>query len=98
MVADPGQKQDVTAKEPGVASQLSDAVTAWKKELLANYKKDGRPFPAGYAEFPFTWLPARDGVAKGNVRRSANAPNCSFFTNWTGKDDRITWDVEIVAD
>jgi arylsulfatase A-like enzyme len=98
MIADPGQKQDVAAKEPGAAAQLSAAVAEWRKELLANYKKDGRPFPAGYPEFPFTWLPARDGVAKGNVRRSANAPNCSFFTNWTTKDDRITWDVEVVTD
>src|SRR5207247_2212877 len=23
------------------------------------------------------------------------APNCSFFTNWTSANDRITWDVEI---
>jgi hypothetical protein len=40
-------------------------------------------------------LPARDGVGSGNIERSANAPNCSYFTNWTAKDDRITWDVEI---
>jgi len=40
-------------------------------------------------------LPARDGVAHGNVKRSANAPNCSYFVNWTSTDDRITWDVDI---
>jgi hypothetical protein len=29
------------------------------------------------------------------VRRSARAPNCSYFTNWTTTDDRITWNVEV---
>ena len=27
--------------------------------------------------------------------RSANAPNCSYFTNWTSLEDSITWDVEV---
>jgi len=40
-------------------------------------------------------LPARDGVPHGNIRRSANAPNCSFFTNWLSVDDAITWDIEV---
>ena len=31
----------------------------------------------------------------GGVKRSDTAPNCSFFTNWTSPDDRITWDVEV---
>jgi hypothetical protein len=31
------------------------------------------------------------------VRRSARAPNCSYFTNWTSPDDRITWDVEVAT-
>ena len=29
------------------------------------------------------------------MKRSARAPNCSFFTNWTTTDDRITWDIEV---
>ena len=56
---------------------------------------DDRPFTVGYPQFPITQLPARDGVPHGNVQRSAKAPNCSFFTNWTSTDDRITWDVEV---
>jgi hypothetical protein len=46
---------------------------------------------------PLTNLPARDGVPHGNVRRSATAPNCSFFQNWTSTQDRITWDVEVAT-
>jgi arylsulfatase A-like enzyme len=99
MVADPGQKEDVARKQAGVAKRLVDAVAAWRKDVLAGWtKKDDRPFPVGYAEFPITTLPARDGVPHGNVRRSARAPNCSFFTHWATTDDKMTWDVEVATD
>ena len=58
---------------------------------------DDRPFRSAIAEFPITQLPARDGVPHGNVRRSAGAPNCSYFTNWTSTDDSITWDIEVAT-
>ena len=56
---------------------------------------DNRPYPVGYREFPRTPLPARDGVPHGEVKRSANAPNSSYFTNWTKPDDSMTWDIEV---
>ena len=58
---------------------------------------DERPFPVGYAEFPWSPLPARDGVPGGKIHRSAKAPNCSYFTNWRTTDDKITWDIAVVA-
>src|SRR5213076_2397536 len=60
-------------------------------------KSDERPFPVGYAEMPRAVLPARDGVPHGGVKRSAPAPNCSFFTGWTKRDDSMTWQVEVKA-
>jgi hypothetical protein len=42
-----------------------------------------------------TPLPARDGVPWGNVKRSASAPNSSYFTNWKAPADKITWDIEV---
>ncbi len=56
---------------------------------------DDRPFTVGYTEFPITPLPARDAVPHGTLKRSANAPNSSYFVNWTSLDDSITWDVEV---
>lgn len=97
MVADPGQDHDISKDKPQVAAKLSEAVGRWKQEVLPKLPKDDRPFPVGYAEFPTTILPARDGVPHGNIRRSANAPNCSFFTNWTSADDKITWDIEVAS-
>jgi hypothetical protein len=95
MVRDPGQAKDLARERPDVATRLTQAVARWKEELLTDLKTDDRPFPVGYAEFPTTTLPARDGIPHGQVRRSANAPNCSFFTNWTSTQDEMTWDVEV---
>ncbi len=94
MVADPGQATDIAGKQPDVAARLRQAVAAWRKEVLPK-GPDERPFPVGYLQFPMTPLPARDGVPHGNVQRSAGAPNCSYFVNWTSPDDRMTWDIEV---
>jgi arylsulfatase A-like enzyme len=100
MVQDPGQTRDVSRDHPELAARLTKAVKAWRQELLPQIKRgdaDDRPFPVGYRDFRITTLPARDGVPHGNVMRSAKAPNCSFFTNWSSTEDRITWDVEVAT-
>lgn len=95
MVADPEQKTDIAKTEPQTAGKLAKAVRDYRVEILKDFRNDSRPFPVGYAEFPIAQLPARDGAPSGGIKRSANAPNCSYFTNWTKSDDAITWKVEI---
>lgn len=97
LTRDPGQQHDISRDEPTEAGRLAEAVARWRREVLSALGKDDRPFPVGYREFPWTPLPARDGVPHGNVRRSAPAPNCSFFTHWTSPDDRITWDIDVAT-
>ena len=97
MVADPGQQRDVAKETPAMAKKLREAREAWRKEVLAGPKQDPRPFAVGHRAFPVTQLPARDGVPHGNVKRSASAPNCSFFKDWTSRDDSITWDIEVAT-
>jgi len=94
MSADPGQTTDVAPQRLDVAKRLRQAAADWRKEVLPT-DKDDRPFPVGYMEFPMTPLPARDGVPHGGVRRSAGAPNCSYFVNWKSKDDTMTWDIDV---
>jgi arylsulfatase A-like enzyme len=91
---DPGQTQDLQRKLPQVAKRLSEAVAQFRTEVLPA-GPDERPFPVGYPEFPVTYLPARDGVASGAIKRSSPHPNCSFFTSWTNSADFITWDIEV---
>jgi arylsulfatase A-like enzyme len=97
MTSDPGQDRDISKDKPQVAARLRKAVARWRDEALPKSPKDGRPFPVGYDKFPTTFLPARDGVPHGNIRRSAKAPNCSYFTNWVSADDKITWDIEVAS-
>ncbi len=97
MQADPGQDKDIAQQQPEVTTRLAKSLGEWKQALLPGLKNDQRPFTVGYPEFPLTQLPARDGVPHGNIRRSASAPNCSFFRNWTSTEDRITWDVEVAT-
>ncbi len=92
---DPSQTQEVSDRWPHVARLLRRAAQRWRQEVLPPpASKDHRPFPVGGAQI--TWLPARDGKPHGNIRRSAPAPNCSYFTHWTSTEDFISWDVEVL--
>jgi arylsulfatase A-like enzyme len=96
MVEDPRQTKNIAADHSQVAKRLNEEVARWKRDVLGELPPvDDRPFTVGFAAFPRTVLPARDGVPHGGVKRSAAAPNCSFFTQWTKPDDRITWQVEV---
>ncbi len=92
MTKDPGQRRDIAKQEKQVAERLRKAVAQWRKSTLPGLRSD-RPFTVGYVKD--TRLPARDGVPHGNVRRSAGAPNCSFFTNWKTTKDSMTWDIKV---
>jgi arylsulfatase A-like enzyme len=93
MTIDPGQSRDIAREKPETAARLREAVAEWGREMLPLVGADERPFPVGYSKT--TLLPARDGIPEGGIQRSAKPPNCSFFTHWTSKDDRMTWDIEI---
>ncbi len=95
MVADPCQDRDISGEKPELAASLRKAVTEWEEQVLPSIAEDDRPFPIGFDDH-LTILPARDGVSEGKVQRSAKAPNCSYFTNWSSTEDRITWDVEVL--
>jgi len=98
MEKDPNQKHDVSAENHAVAEELRTAMSDWRRDVLGPARvQDARPLPVGYREFPITPLPARDGVSHGTVRRSATAPNSSYFVNWTTKEDSITWDIEVAT-
>ena len=96
------------AKGAVISSGISvDQMIASKVGEVRNNKKgkarggfvvpDDRPYPVGYREFPWTPLPARDGIPHGGVKRSSGAPNSSYFVNWRTTEDRITWDVEVAT-
>ena len=93
---DPGQRRDISREHPEVARKLRAAVADWKSEMLPGLQDDNRPFMIGHPDYRFTQIPARDGTAHGDIKRSNRFPNCSYFLNWTSPDDRITWDAEVL--
>lgn len=109
MIADPGQTTPVNKEQPTLAAELTAAVKAWRKEMFGatpvpakgDKKKGGgnavdpRPVTVGYREFPITMLPARDGEPLGGVKRSSNAPNCSYFVDWTSKEGSMVWLLDV---
>ncbi|MBL9200922.1 MAG: arylsulfatase [Opitutaceae bacterium] len=97
LAADAAKHADSTAK-----AGVTEAANARGKKksggAAAILPPDSRPYTVGYPEFPAAFLPARDGVAHGPaVKRSSNAPNSSYFVNWTSLDDRITWDIAVAT-
>jgi arylsulfatase A-like enzyme len=95
MEMDPGQKQDVSAEHSDETQRLKKAVAGWREDMPASNSEISRPFPVGYREAPVTFLPARDGIAYGNIKRSNRYPNDSFFTSWTDTQDSISWYIEV---
>lgn len=97
MIEDPGQTVDISAQKPEIAQQLSLAKEKWEREVLSELPERGsRPFPIGHPDYSFTQIPARDGIAHGNIERSNKFPNCSFFGNWTSTADSISWEAEVL--
>ena len=97
MVEDPGQRTDISKTKPDVTTRLREQVARWKKTAMAELGKDTRPFVVGHPDFEWTQIPARDATAHGGLKRSNRFPNCSYFTNWTKLDDKLTWQVEAGA-
>jgi arylsulfatase A-like enzyme len=88
-------RKDVLGESNTARSAEKSGGNPQKKKAGGGNALDPRPIPVGYPEFPITMLPARDGEPIGTVRRSSGAPNCSYFVNWTSRDDRMVWKLRV---
>ena len=99
MEKDIGQTKDLSNQLPQLADSLRQLKRDWLHEVKPKSKEtEDRPFTLGHPDYVYTQIPARDGVAHGNIERSNRHPNCTFFTNWKSTKDSISWDVEVLAD
>ena len=98
MLLDPYQTKDVKNSLPEVHLALVQKKEALKSDVMDESWKSDRPFTIGHADYENYLLPARDADFTGGITRSARAPNCSFLTTWTSKDDYIYYDVVVEAD
>ena len=98
MTVDRAQLNDLSEELPDILDTLVAAKQSWLSEMAETpIKESKRLFPLGHPDFKITQLPARDGVAHGNIKRSSKHPNDSYFTNWTSVDDFISWDIDVLA-
>jgi arylsulfatase A-like enzyme len=97
MTADPGQQTDISKAKPDTAEFLGKQVERWKRNVMSELGEDTRPFVVGHPDFAWTQIPARDAHAHGGLKRSNRFPNCSYFTNWTKLDDKLTWEADVGA-
>ncbi|MEN8116212.1 MAG: arylsulfatase [Bacteroidota bacterium] len=97
MENDPGQLKNIASDNPDIVEKLTQTLEGWKKNVLSELlKKETRPFTIGDPDFSFTQIPARDGTASGEIKRSDNSPNCTYFTNWINTQDSISWPAEVL--
>lgn len=99
LVKDPTQKSALNEQFPEVVKRLKGDVARWEREVVSPAKVDSRPFTVGDSRTERTELPARDAIGKGpSIKRSAAAPNCSYFTSWKSLDDRVLWNIEVLEE
>lgn len=97
MIADPGQHVDVAEQHPELHAALSADLREWADAMEEELGEDTRPFVIAHPGHAWTQIPARDGIPHGNIQRSNKFPNDSFFSNWTSREDAITWEAEVAA-
>jgi hypothetical protein len=97
---DPGETRDVTADHRAVAAELGSALDEWIRETKPRSTRDAetRPITLGHPDAEYTQMPARDAVPHGGITRSNRFPNCTFMTQWTSPDDKITWNVDVLSE
>jgi len=73
------QKTDVSEYQSNLRDSLIAIKSKWLSEMVTQEEnKDDRPFTLGHPDYDFTHLPARDGLAHGNITRSNRWPNDSY--------------------
>ncbi len=99
MKNDPGQTTDIGLQNQKLRDSLKQAKADWLMATAPLTREtDDRPFTLGHPGAIYTQMPARDGIPHGNIKRSNQYPNNTFFTNWKSQNDSITWDVEVLED
>ena len=94
---DPGQRTPVNAQFPDIAEKLKQQAAVWESTTVAEIDRTPQPFLLGHSSYRYTQLPARDGTASGEIKRSNRFPNCSYFLNWTSTEEEVTWPVKVAA-
>jgi len=95
MEQDLGQHDDLSDKLPELNRELRQRIDDWRADVIPQGPPPDRPLPAGYREFPKTYLNAQDGLPTGDITWSSIHPNASFFIHWHNVEDHIHWELDV---
>ena len=94
--SDRSQKNDITGSHKEKVAEMQQAFSWFEANVLNSLpEKDTRPFIIAHSEERYSKLPARDGTAYGDIKRSNRFPNSSYFMNWAKTTDSICWNVKV---
>lgn len=95
MKADPGQKNDISAKEEEVTASLALAYNSWFTDLAADFKPDTE-IRIGSEEEESAYLPAHEAGFSGDIHfMEGHGWAHDWLVNWTKTEDSVYWDVVV---
>ncbi len=97
LATDPGQLRDASDDFPEIAAELRQRRSEWIAEMPDETTMPAPAFTIGHAEARFSLLPARDATLHGELERSNRFPNDSYVRNWRRPEDRLSWEVDVLA-
>ncbi len=97
LASDPGEKRDLAAEQPAVATQLRSAFQAWFADVTTGLNCDPPPIQIGRAdenpvEIDVTW-----GRPTGKVKPEYRHYNRDTIEDWSNVQDTVSWPIEVTA-
>jgi arylsulfatase A len=97
MQRDPEQKRDASAEFSDEKRRLVAAYEEWWKGIKAELPMPWPPpIPVGHAEENPVELPVPQSQFSGGLRFSRKHPNNAWLTNWTSRDARVEWRLNVL--
>jgi len=95
MVADPGQKNDISALEPEVTTSLVMAYGEWYSQIKDNFQPTTE-VRIGFEGEQSVYLPAHESGFSGEIHfKEGHGWAHDWLVNWTNAEDSIYWEVEV---
>ena len=96
MVADPGQKEDVSAQHPDLTNELASAYEAWYRDVTSA-GVEPPPLPVGYEATDTVSLQAEDAKLHGGLqfRRRKGWAHDSIL-RWKSTGDHVAWNLDVL--
>ena len=95
MLADPGQRSDISDKEKEVTATMALAYDDWFNDVVDNFKPDTE-MRIGFENEKTAYLPAHEAGFSGDIHfMEGHGWAHDWLVNWVNESDSIFWDVVV---